>query len=77
MGRFYAMITILYITGIFYAGNFVIYISIDTSPNVCIGKTCICREAACIVGLHWLCYKICIQQCRGVARIYRKGGLSI
>ena len=29
-----------------------IYTSIETSPNVCIGEPCICREPACIVELH-------------------------
>ena len=29
-----------------------IYTSIETSPNVCIGKPCICREPACIAGLQ-------------------------
>ena len=29
-----------------------IYTSIETSPNVCKGKPCICREPACIVELH-------------------------
>ena len=30
----------------------VIYTSTETSPHVCIGKPCICRVPACIVGLQ-------------------------
>ena len=38
-----------------------IYTSIETSPNVCTGKPCICREPACIVELHLAMLQFYIQ----------------
>ena len=40
----------------------VIYTSIETSPNACIGKPRICGEPACIVGLQLAILHLCIQQ---------------